>query len=116
MAVIDAKEILSEYRRGIEQFSESYQEIAKNYNRFTSSAFEGGEVSTAQKHLTALAIGVHQGDTTCIVYHMDQCLHHGCSEDEIKEYMGVAAAFGGGESMSEAVTIGLDALQQLKDK
>lgn len=115
MARIDAKEIRKQYLEGVDSFSSTFPEIASQYNHFTGSCFADGEISSAQKHLSALAISIKDADDTCIVYHMDQCIHHGCTEQQIKETMAVAAAFGGGAAMSSAVTAGLEAYAQLKE-
>lgn len=115
VAKIDAKEMRKQYLEGVDHFSETFPEIASQYNHFTGSCFENGEISVAHKHLSALAISIKDADETCIVYHMDQCIHHRCTEKQIKETLAVAAAFGGGAAMSSAVTTGLEAYSQLKE-
>ena len=49
----------------------------------------------------------------CIIYHTKGCLDQGCSEQEILEAVGVTAAFGGGATMSQGVTLVQECIQEL---
>ncbi|WP_166805891.1 MULTISPECIES: carboxymuconolactone decarboxylase family protein [Jeotgalibacillus] len=111
---INAQEILERYRRGISLVHEEMPSAIHEYNQFTGKAFEDGEIDRAHKHLIALAIAVTDGDESSMVYHMDQCIEHDCSDKQIHEAMMVAAAYGGGSSMSHGVTMGLEMLKQLR--
>lgn len=48
-----------------------------------------------------------------IIYHTKGCLDQGCSEEEILETVGVTAAFGGGASMSQGVTLVQECIKEL---
>ncbi|SFF69824.1 Uncharacterized conserved protein YurZ, alkylhydroperoxidase/carboxymuconolactone decarboxylase family [Halobacillus alkaliphilus] len=111
-----AHTILEEYRNGIEQLSEHLPKTIQEYNRFTGEAFNDGEVTKVNKHLMALAISLKEGDEPSIAYHMDQCVAMDCSDQEIYEAMGVAAAYGGGAAMSQSVTKGFEILKQLRNQ
>lgn len=110
------EDLLKEYRNGIETLTEHLPEATKEYNHFTGSFFEDGELSKGTKHLMALAISVKDGDEASIAYHMDQCVEADCSDKEIYETMGVSAAYGGGSAMSQAVTTGLNILQEFRNR
>lgn len=113
---INGEEILDRYRKGIEEVHDALPEAVSEYNRFTGKAFEAGEIDRAHKHLTALAIAVKDGDESSIAYHMDQCVGHDCSDQQIHETLMVAAAYGGGSAMSHGVTMGLEMLKQFRDR
>ncbi|KGX92361.1 hypothetical protein N781_16550 [Pontibacillus halophilus JSM 076056 = DSM 19796] len=109
-----AKQLVDDYRRGVQLFSEKMPEIARQYNEFTKVSFQEGVLQKKYKHLTALAISIKEQDETCITYHTHQCVELGCTDDEIHEILGVAAAFGGGEAMSKAVTTALEAVEEFR--
>ncbi|MCL6571770.1 MAG: carboxymuconolactone decarboxylase family protein [Bacillus sp. (in: Bacteria)] len=88
-------------------------ELVSAYNEFTETCFEEGEITKKNKQLIALGISVHSQDEYCIIYHTKGCLDHGCSEKEIFEAIGVAAAIGGGAAMSQGVTLVQDCIEQL---
>ncbi|WP_394217499.1 carboxymuconolactone decarboxylase family protein [Halobacillus trueperi] len=111
-----AEQTLHDYRHGIEELTSYLPEGTKEYNRFTGAFFEDGEVDRSHKHLMALAISVKDGDEASITYHMDQCVALGCSDQQIYETMGVAAAYGGGSAMSQAVTVGIRTLKEFRER
>lgn len=103
--------ILLDYKKGIGDFTKKMPEIAGHYHAFTESCFKEGALSAREKQLIALGIGIYSQDEYCIVYHTKGCLDTGCSEQEIMEAAGVAAAYGGGAAMSQAVTLIQDSLE-----
>ncbi|WP_404407134.1 carboxymuconolactone decarboxylase family protein [Jeotgalibacillus malaysiensis] len=113
---IDGENILNRYRRGIESIHDLMPSAVHEYNQFTGKAFEAGDISKSQKHLIALAIAVNDGDESSIAYHMDQCVSHDCTDQQIHETMMVAAAYGGGSAMSHGVTMGLELLKQFRSR
>jgi alkylhydroperoxidase/carboxymuconolactone decarboxylase family protein YurZ len=50
-------------------------------------------------------IVLYSQDEYCIIYHTKGCLDQGCSEQEILEEIEVTAAFGGGATINQAVTL-----------
>lgn len=60
----------------------------------------------------ALSISLKEGDVASVTYHMDQCVNLGCSDQQIYETINVAAAYGGGSAMTQAVTEGIEVLKQ----
>lgn len=111
-----SEEALREYKEGLGTFEEKMPELAKHYKDFTAACFKEGDVPLKEKHLIALAISVFAQDEYCMIYHVKGCLDQGCSETEMFEAMGVAAAFGGGAVMSQAVTLVQEAIHDLSQK
>ncbi|GIN19882.1 MAG TPA: carboxymuconolactone decarboxylase family protein [Bacillus bacterium] len=106
---------LQEYKNGIGIFTKKMPKLAEAYNQFTQTCFEEGMLSQKEKQMIALGISLYAQDEYCIIYHTKGCLDQGCTEEEILETVGVAAAFGGGAAMSQAVTLVQQAMEELKE-
>lgn len=104
---------LLKYKQGLGTFTQKMPEFARQFNAFTEACFKEGALSQKQKQLIALGISLHAQDEYCIIYHTKGCLDQGCSEEEILEAVGVTAAFGGGASMSQGVTLVQECIQEL---
>ncbi|KMY55208.1 MULTISPECIES: carboxymuconolactone decarboxylase family protein [Bacillaceae] len=105
---------LLEYKEGLGVFTKKMPGLAGHFNAFTAECFKEGAIAQKEKQLIALGISVYSQDEYCIIYHVKGCLDQGCSEQEIFEALGVAAAFGGGAAMSQAVTLVQEAMDELK--
>jgi len=106
---------LQEYKEGLGTFTRKMPDLARHYNAFTEACFREGAISQKQKHLMALGISMVLQDEYCMIYHTKGCLDHQCTEEEIFEAAGVAAAFGGGAAMSQAVTLVQDCIEDLRE-
>ncbi|WP_147535258.1 carboxymuconolactone decarboxylase family protein [Bacillus marasmi] len=106
---------LYEYKHGLGVFTQKMPHLAESYNAFTEACFQEGKLSQKEKQLIALGISIFSQDEYCIIYHTKGCLDQGATEDEILEVVGVAAAFGGGASMSQAVTLVQDSITDLNE-
>lgn len=104
---------LGKFKKGLGLFNEKMPEFVSQFNAFTEECFKEGTLTKKQKHLIALGISIHAQDEYCIIYHTKGCLDHGCSEQEILEAIGVTAAFGGGASVSQGVTLVLDCINEM---
>jgi AhpD family alkylhydroperoxidase len=107
------EEILYHYKAGIGLFTEKMPGLAEHFNSFSEECFKEGVLTKKDKQLIALGISLYSQDEYCIVYHIKGCLDQGCSEQEIYEAVGVTAAFGGGATMSQAVTLVQECVQEL---
>ncbi|GAA3325890.1 hypothetical protein GCM10020331_059590 [Ectobacillus funiculus] len=88
--------------------------IAQAFNAFTEACFQEGALSQREKQLIALGISLSLQDEYCTIYHTKGCIDQGCSEEQILEACGVAAAFAGGAAMSQAVTLVQECITELK--
>ncbi|AZU61640.1 carboxymuconolactone decarboxylase family protein [Neobacillus mesonae] len=104
---------LIKYKEGLGLFTEKMPEFARSFNEFTEECFKEGTLSQKQKQLIALGISIHAQDEYCIIYHTKGCLDQGCSEQEMLEAVGVTAAFGGGASMSQGVTLVQECIMEM---
>ncbi|WLR50482.1 carboxymuconolactone decarboxylase family protein [Bacillus tianshenii] len=105
---------LHDYKAGLGEFTKKMPEFAHHYNAFTEACFKAGAVTEKEKQMIALGISVFAQDEYCIIYHTKGCLDQGATEQEILEATAVAAAFGGGASMSQGVTLVQEAIQDLQ--
>jgi len=108
------EEALYQYKVVLGTFTKKMPKLAEQYNAFTEECFREGVLSQKQKQLIALGISLYSQGEYCIIYHTKGCLDQGCTEEEIYEAVGVTAAFGGGASMSQAVTLVQECMDELK--
>ena len=108
------KSALHHYKYGLGLFTEKMPNLAEQFNSFTEECFKEGTLSQKQKQLIAFGISLYSQDEYCIIYHIKGCLDQRASEQEIFEAVGVTAAFGGGATMSQAVTLVQKCMQELK--
>ncbi|WP_458413110.1 carboxymuconolactone decarboxylase family protein [Schinkia sp. CFF1] len=106
---------LLDFKMGLGTFTQKMPDIAGHFNAFTEACFKEGTLSQKEKQLIALAISVFSQDEYCMIYHTKGCLDQGASEEEILEAIGVAAAFGGGATMSQAVTLVQECMTDLNE-
>ncbi|GKV64979.1 MULTISPECIES: carboxymuconolactone decarboxylase family protein [unclassified Sporosarcina] len=107
--------VLQDYKMGMGMMMEKVPSLVKSFNAFSEVGFEEGEISQKHKHLIALAASVYAHSEYCIVYHTKGCVDAGCTEVEILEAVGVAAALGGGSALSQAVTLVMQTVDELTE-
>ncbi|KOO37095.1 carboxymuconolactone decarboxylase family protein [Priestia koreensis] len=107
------EQALHAYKIGVGHFAEKMPDVTKTFNAFTEACFKEGELSKKEKQLIALGISLVAQDEYCMIYHTKGCLDQGATEKEILEACGVAAAFGGGAAMSQAVTLVHECIHEL---
>jgi AhpD family alkylhydroperoxidase len=105
---------LQHYKEGLGTFTQKMPDIAQAYNAFTEVCFQEGALSKREKQLIALGISLALQDEYCTIYHTKGCMDQGCSDTEVLEACGVAAAFAGGAAMSQAVTLVQECMQELQ--
>lgn len=109
------EQTLLAYKKGVDTFSKQMPAFTKKYHDFTEACFQEGELSAKAKQLIGLGISLHAQDEYCIIYHTKGCLDQGCTKQEILEAAAVTAAFGGGASMSQAVTLVQECINELSN-
>lgn len=107
---------LQEYKEGVHEYEQKMPDVVRAYHDFTGACFAEGALDKKAKHLVALGIGIFSQDEYCMIYHTQEALHAGASEQEILEVVAVCAAYGGGFAMSQGVTIIQECLEQLRPK
>ncbi|WP_345243793.1 carboxymuconolactone decarboxylase family protein [Pontibacillus salipaludis] len=101
------------YKHGMGLFQKEMPDLAHHFSEFSEACFKEGQISKKDKQLMALAIAVVAQDEYCMIYHSKGCLDNGATKEEMMEACGVAAAFGGGAALSQAVTLVHESIQEL---
>ncbi|WP_198134424.1 carboxymuconolactone decarboxylase family protein [Pontibacillus litoralis] len=110
----EAKEALLHYKHGMGVFEKHMPDVAHHFHQFTEVCFTEGKLTQKEKQLIALGISIVAQDEYCMIYHTKGCLDQGATEEEVMEACGVAAAFGGGAALSQAVTLIQESMRQLQ--
>jgi AhpD family alkylhydroperoxidase len=92
------------YKIGVGRMQDSLPKVVESYHQFTGECFKEGTLSAKQKQLIALGISLFANNEVCTLYHTQEALSQGASNQEILEAAAVAAAVGSGHSMSQGVT------------
>lgn len=109
-----AKSALLEFKTGIGWLTDKTPHFAEKFNAFTEECFKEGALTQREKQLIALGISLHTQNEYCLAYHTKGCLDHDCSEEEILEVIGVAAAFAGGTAVSQGITTVQNYIRELR--
>ncbi|GIW50202.1 MAG: DNA-binding protein [Anoxybacillus sp.] len=99
------EQCLHEYKQGLGTFTQHMPKVGQTFHAFTEACFAEGSLSKKEKQLIALGISVAKQDEYCTIYHTKGCIDEGATEEQIFEACAVAAALAGGATMSQAVTL-----------
>jgi len=83
-------------RAGLRAVHEAAPDAMRGFADLHRSAMADGALTTAQKELMALAIGITQGCEDCIVLHVHDARRAGASVEQVHETVAVAVMMGGG--------------------
>lgn len=101
------------YKIGVGHLQENMPTMVEAYHKFTGECFSPGVLEAKQKQLIALGISLFANNEVCTLYHVQEALSLGASEQEIVETTAVAAAVGCGHTLSQGVTRVQHALDSL---
>ncbi|WP_274654778.1 carboxymuconolactone decarboxylase family protein [Paenibacillus humicola] len=113
MPVNKADEQVDAYKNGVGHFKETLPGVVEAYHAFTGACFAAGALEEKQKQLIALGISLFANNEVCTFYHVQEAWSKGAAEQEIMEAAAVAAAMGGGHTMSQGVTRVRQAVERL---
>lgn len=113
MQPTNIESMVNSYKNGVGHFKETLPGVVETYNAFTGSCFESGVLEEKQKQLIALGISLFANNEVCTFYHVQEALSKGSTPQEIMEATAVAAAMGGGHTMSQGVTRVRQAVEQI---
>lgn len=80
----------------------SIPETMKGFGTMAQSALATGALSSLQKELIALGIGVASHCDACIGFHVKALIKLGVTREQLMEALGVAVYMGGGPSLMYA--------------
>lgn len=102
-----------ELRSGYRALHELLPDQMRGFGDLHRSAMADGALTTAQKELMALAIGIVEGCHDCVVSHAHDALRAGATRAQLSEAIGVAVMMGGGSATPVAMTA-VEALDQFE--
>lgn len=97
-----ATERRRELRAGLRDVYDAVPAQMRGFGDLHKSALADGALTSAQKELMALAIGIVQHCGDCIVLHVHDALRAGATAEQVHEAIGVAIMMGGGPATVEA--------------
>ena len=96
------QEILDDLQKRSIALLNASGDFSTAYKRVDATVYKAGALSTPQKELIALLIGVALQCEDCIAYHVRRCLGAGVSRAELAEGLVVAAQMAGGPGLAYA--------------
>ncbi|MBN2906148.1 MAG: carboxymuconolactone decarboxylase family protein [Rhodobacteraceae bacterium] len=111
---MDWKDVLSTGQAHIEDFGTRQPAASEGFFGLHGAALAEGALTTRQKELMALAIGISKQCVDCIGFHTQSAMEAGATRDEIAETVSVCVMMGGGPALMYG-TKALEAYDQLKD-
>lgn len=110
---MDWTEVLAEGQRQIEDYVGAQKAAGEGFFALHHATLAPGALSTRQKELMALAIGISKQCVDCIAFHTKAAAEAGASRAEIEETVSVAVMMGGGPALMYG-TKALEAYDQFK--
>lgn len=92
----DASAFYSEWPGTMGAVKQAAPDLGRAFAPFFQTLMKEGALSVKHKELIALGIGVAMRCEPCIYAHVEKCLKHGATAEEIMESAGVAVMMGGG--------------------
>lgn len=93
---MDWKATLAHTNSILQPFRAEYSGPAKGFRDLHNSALENGALSTKDKELIALAIGVSKQCNDCIGFHVKAAIAAGATREEVAETVNVCVVMNGG--------------------
>lgn len=109
---MDWNDYLASSTRNIRKVGEAEGESVAAFNALAKSALAEGALSTKQKELLCLAIGIVKQCNDCIGFHVKALIRAGATREEIAGVVAVCMYMGGGPAYMYAARA-LDAFDAL---
>ncbi|MBD3786440.1 MAG: carboxymuconolactone decarboxylase family protein [Sphingomonadales bacterium] len=109
---MDWKAELASIKTGMGDFASRQAATQKGFSALHGASLAEGVLSTKQKELISLAIGIARQCSYCIGLHVQACIAAGATRAEIEETVNVSVLMGGGPSLMYGLKA-LEAFDQL---
>ncbi len=93
---MDWEEHLDEAKANQAAFRKTHAAAARGFTDLHRATMADGALTTREKELIALAIGISKRCVDCIGFHVQAASKAGASREDIAEVIGVAVLMGGG--------------------
>ena len=87
---------LVQWKAGFQKLRTDAPDVARAFGGLHVAMMKPGNLSTLEKELIALAVGMTQGCTDCIWLHAEGSVKAGATREQVIEAAGVAVLMGGG--------------------
>ena len=91
-----AENPLVQWKEDFQKLRTAAPDVARAFGGLHVAMMKPGNLSTREKELIALAVGMTQGCTDCIWLHAEGSLKAGATREQVLEAAGVAVMMGGG--------------------
>lgn len=95
-------QITQDVSKALESLRAEAPETMQGFGAMARSALKDGALSTLQKELIALAVGVAARCDACIGFHVKELIRLGVTREQFMETLGVAVYMGGGPNLMYA--------------
>lgn len=106
------REYFAKYKTDIETLKTEIPETIQGFGALFSRIMKDGALGVKEKELIALSIGVSMHCPPCIRSHVQKCLDHGATRQQILEAASVAVVMSGGPGYTHLPLV-LEALDDL---
>ena len=94
--------ITNDVGKALNTLRKEIPETLQGFNAMSKAALASGALSSLEKELIALAIGVSGRCDACIGFHVKALVRLGVSREQFMETLGVCAYMGGGPTLMYA--------------
>ena len=108
------KDYFAHAKTAVEKLKNEIPDTISGFGGLFSRIMKDGALSVKDKELIALAIGVASHCPPCIRSHVQKCLEHGATRQQILEAASVAVVMAGGPGYVH-LSVVLEALEDLQD-
>lgn len=91
-----AENPLAQWKEDFQKLRTAAPDVARAFGGLHVAMMKAGNLSTREKELMALAVGIVQGCTDCIWLHTESSIKAGATREQVLEAAGVAVLMGGG--------------------
>ena len=109
----EVKEFFEKFKEDMAKMKEQSPDIVSGFSGLFMKVMKDGALSTKEKELIALGIGVTQRCGPCIRLHVQKCLEAGATKEQILEAASVAVIMGGGPAYTH-IPIVINTLEALE--
>jgi len=93
------KDITARISKNAATMAKENSGVMQGFRQLSGAAIADGVLSSKQKELIALAIGVAQRCDGCIGFHIKKLIELGATREEVVEALGVNVYMGGGPAL-----------------
>lgn len=109
-----ARDLLNEFTNGLKAVGKTNPEVMQGFFALLKAEYAPASIDTKAKELISIGIAVYARCEYCIAYHVYKAYEAGATKAEIMDAALVSVCFGGGPSMTYAVSLLKDAAEEFE--